>query len=343
MVETRTSRKHQKRSSKTRKFVTVILVIILLMIMGGGAYAVYVWDSLKSTANKMHFNLSGAADGQKKVSNAKPINILLLGVDQRPNDGGRSDTIIVATLNPKDHSMLLTSIPRDTRTMIAGHGAEDKINSAYAYGGINMAVKTVENFANIHIDGVTVINFQALVALVNAVGGITVNNPIDWYDEGYYKKGYHYKKGTIHLDGPQALGFVRMRHLDPMGDFGRNLRQRLVIQALLEKGTSLTSVTNMKKILNALGSNVKTSFTFDDMQNLAKNYRSARDHVYDYEVKGTDEYINSIYYLGVDQQERDKVHQMIQDEKNGTLNMKKYDNSGSGSTGSSSSSSNSQQ
>lgn len=340
MVETRSSRKKNKRSSKTKKFVTVILVIFLIFICGGGAYAIYFWNSLKTTANRMHFNLSGADQGQKKVNNAKPINILLLGVDQRPNDPGRSDTVIVATLNPKKNSMLLTSIPRDTRTMIVGHGSEDKINSAYAYGGVNMSVKTVENFANIKIDGVAVINFQALVSLVDAVGGVTVNNDISWYDEGYYKKGYHYKKGTIHLNGPQALGYVRMRHLDPRGDFGRNMRQRQVIQALMNKGTSLTSVAHMKDILDALGTNIKTSFTFGDMQNLAKNYHNSKDHVHNYEVTGTDEYLNNIYYLSVDQQERDKVHQMIEAEKNGTLKMSKYkDNSGSGSSSSSSSSS----
>ena len=327
MAETRTSRRQKKRPSKSKRIVKVILALLLVLVLGGSAYAYYFYDSLKSTANRMHLTLNGADQAQAKVNATKPINILLLGVDQRPNDPGRSDTMIVATLNPKNDSMLMTSIPRDTRTEIAGRGTMDKINAAYAYGGSKMAVKTAEKFADIKIDDVAVVNFQALEDLVDAVGGIKVNSTISWIDEGYYKKGYHYKKGEISLNGKQALGYVRMRHLDPRGDFGRNERQRKVIQAIMDKGASLTSVTHMKEILDALGSNIKTSFTFDGMKSMVQGYRNTRDHVYTYEVSGQNERINGIFYLNVPQSERDKVHQMIQDEKDGTLDMSKYDNS----------------
>jgi polyisoprenyl-teichoic acid--peptidoglycan teichoic acid transferase len=334
-MESRRDFKRQQKK-KPKRFLKIFSVIILLLVLGGGAYAYYAYDAIKATAGKMHLNLLPSSGEKTDVSNGKPINILLLGVDERPGDVGRSDTMIVVTMNPKTKSMLMTSIPRDTRTEIVGYGEQSKINSAYAHGGVGMSMKTVENFLNIKIDYVTKINMEGLVDLVDAVGGITVDNKIDWYDEGYYKKGYHYRKGKIHLDGAQALGYARMRHLDPRGDIGRNERQRQVITAIVEKGKSLTSVTHMESILNAVGKNVKTNLTFDDMKTMVGSYRQCRDHIYDYEVQGDPQMINGGSYIVVSDEEKQKVHDMIQAEKDGTLDMSKYKNTDSSTTNGSS-------
>jgi len=322
MESRRDFKRQQKRRRKSRRFLKIFITLIIILILGGGAYAYYAYDSIRETAGKMHLNIGGK--DTPVVSDGKPINVLLLGVDERPHDVGRSDTMIVMSLNPKTKSMLMMSIPRDTRTEIVGYGEQSKINSAYAHGGTTMAMKTVENFLNINIDYVVKINMEGLVDLVNAVGGITVDNKIDWYDEGYYKKGYHYKKGTIHLDGAQALGYSRMRHLDPRGDIGRNERQRQVITAIVNKGKSFTSVTHMQEILDAVGKNVKTNATFDDMKNLAAGYRQCRDHIYSYEIQGDSQMIGGGSYIVVSDEEKQKVHDMIQDELNGTLDMSKY-------------------
>lgn len=236
-----------------------------------------------------------------------------MGVDERKNDRGRSDTLIVMTLNPQKEKMQMVSIPRDTRTNIVGKGTMDKINHAYAFGGTKMAINTVEQFTGIPIDYFIRINMEALSGLVDAVGGITVDNHLDWYDEGYYKKGYHYKKGKIELDGPKALGYVRMRHLDPNGDFGRNQRERQVITAILHKATSISSVTHYQDILNTLGNNVKTNLTFQDMMNIRANYRSCLSNIENYEIKGTGQKINGIYYLIVPDEEKAKVTHMLKE------------------------------
>lgn len=85
------------------------------------------------------------------VADKKPISILLMGSDQRKDEVGRSDSLMLFTLNPKTKSMKITSIPRDSYTEIVGKGKKDKINHAYAFGGIDMAVKTVENFLNVPV------------------------------------------------------------------------------------------------------------------------------------------------------------------------------------------------
>ncbi len=327
-MRTRSDRSDLHIKKRNRRLVfTIIGAVLLVLILGVGGYMYYAYNAVKDTAKTMHIEVKSTDGGSQASVTRDPINILLLGVDKRPNDPGRSDTIIVATLNPKTKSMLLTSIPRDTRALIVGTGTTQKINAAYPIGGVEMTVNTVEHLLNIKLDYVGEINMQGMKALVDAVGGVTVDNPIDWYDEGYYKKGYHYTKGVIHLDGAQAVGYVRMRHLDPQGDFGRNLRQRLVIQAILKKAAGPSLITNLNSILNAVGTNIKTDATFAEMKTMAESYRQCRDQIYTHELHGVPQRINNLDYVVVSDQEKTKVHQMIDDEKNGTFDPTQYDGS----------------
>ncbi|WP_018662075.1 LCP family protein [Heyndrickxia acidiproducens] len=299
-----------------KKILRTCFSLIAIIIIAGGSYAYYVVHAAKKAANQMHDDASVAAGSSTSAvagsHNGQPISILMLGVDERNNDRGRSDAIMVLTLNPKKGTTQMISIPRDTRTEIAGRGTMDKINAAYTYGGTEMALKTVENFTGTPMDYYVRVNMKALEQMVDAVGGITVTNTLDWYDEGYYKKGYHYEKGKITLNGAQALGYVRMRHLDPNGDFGRNQRQRKVIEAIIHKSTSITSVARITSILNTLGDNVKTNLTFNDMLAIEKNYRTAAKNITQYEVKGTNSTLNGIYYLSVSDSERAKIKEILQ-------------------------------
>jgi len=302
-----------KRKSKAKRILLIVGIIFAILILGTGGFAYYVYHSIHKTADKVYKPLKNDKnkDLPLKKQTAPSINILLLGVDERPHDKGRSDTMIVATLNPKTQKMLMTSIPRDTRVQIPGRNGHSKINAAYAYGNEELAVETVEKIFNIDISYYVKVNMEGLRDLVDAVGGVTVNNDITWADEGFYKKGYVYKKGEIFLDGPKAIGYVRMRHKDPRGDFGRNLRQRQVIEAVLEKGMHLSSVTNMQRILNVLGDNVSTNLSFDDMKRLVTDYRGAANHITDYETKGTPKYMDGVSWVIVEDQEFQHVHDLI--------------------------------
>lgn len=321
-------------------------IILSIFILSIGGYIFYVYSQMKQTANLVykplktikidplaltapsankHSSKSIHTDSTTttKIPALKSINILILGVDQRPGDKGRSDTLMVATLNPNSHSMLLTSIPRDTRVKLPqnyNYSKNDapyasrysKINAAYAYGNETLTIQTVENYLNVPINYYVEMNMQGLSSLVEAVGGVTVKNSLDWYDEGYYKKGYHYKKGLIYLNGPKALGYVRMRHLDPNGDFGRNERQRQVVQAILDKGKSISSLTKITSILNAIGINVQTNLSFNDMKKLFSTYRQCRQNLASYEVKGTPKNVGGVSWVLVTNQEFQHVHNMIE-------------------------------
>lgn len=288
-----------------KKILISLGSIIAVLIVGIGGYAFYLYNSIKDTANKMHVSVK--TEKKPDISkNAQPISILLMGVDQRPGDNGRSDTLIAMTLNPTKQTMQMISIPRDTRTEIIDRGTINKINAAYAYGGPQMAMDTVANFTGVKMDYFIRINMEALSSLVDAVGGVTVQNDLDWTDSGF-----HYAKGQLNLNGKEALGYVRMRHQDPNGDFGRNNRQRQVIMAIIDKAASITTVTHFSQILTALGNNVTTNMTFNEMMDIQKNYRNCRNNVSEYEVKGTGTKIGGIYYLEVSPAERAKVTNML--------------------------------
>lgn len=311
----RTERKQQERQKK--KGLKIFLWILAAIFLVVGGYALYVYnqvkqtveDDIRETVESIHHQPDKAEAGEET------LNILLMGVDKREHDSGRADTLILMSLNPNTNSMQQISIPRDTYTDIIGHGTTDKINHAYAFGGTDMQVATVENFLDIELDYYVKINMEGLSELVDAVGGITVNNPIEWTDTGNdgYKKGYHYAKGPIELNGEQAMGFVRMRKQDPEGDAGRNKRQRLAIEAIIDKGASVGSVTRIDDILQVLGDNVSTNMSFDEMKNIFKNYKDTRNSQTSYQIQGSGQWIGPKWYLIVPDEEIQKVHNMIKE------------------------------
>lgn len=318
------------KQRKEKKTLKVSLFIIITLALCAGIYFLYVYNQVKDTVDEnIQETIKSIDNNPEKIKEGQePLNILLMGVDERTNDIGRADTLVVVSLNPKSDSMQLISIPRDTFTPIYGKEIEDKINHSYVHGytvnngkaeGINTSVATVENFLNIELDYYLMINMEGLPDLVDAVGGITVDNPIEWYDEGYYKKGYRYEKGNISLNGPQAISYVRMRKEDPENDFGRNKRQRLVIQGIVDKGASLGSIARIENILNTVGNNLKTNLTFEEMRNLYKKYRNTRENSVSYQIDGVSQKINGVWYVVVSEEERQKVDEMISE-----FNNKKY-------------------
>jgi polyisoprenyl-teichoic acid--peptidoglycan teichoic acid transferase len=288
-----------KRKKKSSRILKASLIMFLIFLSAGSIYAYSLYDQISETATKMHEKIdwTGTGNQEEKVEERKPISILLIGVDERKGDSGRSDSLILVTVNPEEESMKMLSIPRDTRTEIIGKGKQDKINHAYAYGGTKMTVESVENLLDLKLDYYIKVNMEALSDMVDALGGITVNNNLTWSDEGYYKQGYVYKKGEITLDGPKTLGYVRMRHLDPRGDFGRQERQRQVIDAIIDKGASPASINKIDNVLEVLGDHVKTNMTFNEMKDIQKGYIGARKNKENLEIKGQGSNIDGIYFF----------------------------------------------
>ncbi|MBT8977825.1 LCP family glycopolymer transferase [Lactobacillus delbrueckii subsp. bulgaricus] len=273
-----------------RPLPTIIGLLVTFAVMIAATWGAHAYFSLHSALVSMNGN-NGSTATSARIAAKKPISILVLGVDQGlegRNDKGNSDTIILVTVNPTTKKATMTSIPRDTLTEILGETSNTsyymfKVNSAYQFEGSSGSVKTVSAMLNVPINYYVEVNMKALESLVNALGGVDVNVPFsfsyDWCD---------FKKGKQHLDGRHAIAYARMRYDDPRGDYGRQLRQRQIIQAVVKKGLSVNGLANYQKLLKVFAKYVKTNLTFGDMTSLAINYRSAASNISSGYIQGHD-------------------------------------------------------
>lgn len=249
------------------------------------------------------------------VGELEPISVLLLGIDNgafaRGVESGRSDTIMVLTINPEDGETNIVSIPRDTYVKLHDSGEYDKINHAYAFGGIENTINTVQDYLNIPIDYYVSVNMQGLVDIIDAIGGIEVESEFafDFWDSG---QSFSFGEGTISLDGYEALGFARMRYEDPEGDTGRQKRQQKVIEGIMQKLMSLDTISNYKGVLEALGNNVKMNVSLNEMLTLQKGYLGSFDKINKIVISDIEPtYIDAIYYSVVPEETRVSISEQL--------------------------------
>lgn len=302
-------RRERKKSRKLWLKIPLIVILVLVLAIGGYAFSVYL-NAKNTVNNKMHDPVETIDTDltKKKLQDTEKINILLLGIDSEGegNQKGRSDAILVMQLDPEEDSIEIVSIPRDTRTEIVGKGMEDKINHAFAFGGAEMSVATVENFLDIEMDYYVNINMDGLVELVDELGTITIHNDIEWSD-----KGYEFPEGKLEMDGDKTKAFVRMRKKDPAGDFGRTQRQRKVIEGIINEGAQVGSVPKFSSMVDILGDNMNTNMDFDDMKVLFNSYRDTRRNVSEHMIEGTGQKIDGVYYLIVPDEEKQKARDIL--------------------------------
>jgi len=301
-MEKNMKRSKEKKSKKKLWLWIVGSLLTIFLIFIGTAYF-----TIQKTMNKINTPLLQTTDAaqleEKTVIKKEPFSVLMLGVDERKDDSGRSDTMIVITVNPEKQTMKMLSIPRDTRTEIVGHDTVDKINHAYAFGGVPMAVDTVENFLNIPIDYYVFINMEGFLQIIDTLGGVTINNDMELtYDE------YHYPKGEITLDGNEALLFSRIRYEDPRGDFGRQIRQRQIIEAVMKKASTPSTLLKATDMLTVLGDNVRMNFSVKELIQLQGIYKKMDKGIEQLSFEqGDGERINRIWYYIPNEEELQKI------------------------------------
>lgn len=297
-----------------RKLLSWISGVIGLAILGAGIYTYQVYANVSKTLSEVNQPLKrDASTGQSEdMKQGTPISILLMGADPRKEERGRSDSLMLVTLNQTEQSMKILSIPRDTYTEIVGKGVKDKINHAYAFGGVDTTVATVENFLNVPVQYYIEVNMEGFKDIVNAVGGVDVNNDLD-----FTYQGIHFEKDTLHLNGEEALAYSRMRMLDPRGDFGRQMRQRQIMQSVVKNGTNIEILSNYGTILGAIQKNVRTNLTQDEMFKIQQNYKETRNNIEEIEVNGEGQMIGDTWYYIVS----DEVRQELSKELRGQLEL----------------------
>ncbi|WP_057876385.1 LCP family protein [Liquorilactobacillus aquaticus] len=311
---------HRKKSprGKRRLICTILLSLILILFYGAAFYTYNMLGVAKETINKTfkQTNVKKSRNVSQVLKDKKPFSVLLLGTDTGDlgrSDKGRTDTIIIATVNPQTKRATLTSIPRDTQVKISGsENAYDKINSAYTIGGTAAAVKTVQNTLHVPIDFYLLVNMGGLRKVVDALGGVTVTPQLTFK----YSYANVVKGKTVKLNGQEALAYSRMRYSDPEGDYGRQKRQKQIITAIANKAASTASLANYKKILSTIEDNMQTDMTYDDMLTIETNYKSAANSIKSYVLQGTDATLNGLSYQVVSAKEKKKISNKIRNELN---------------------------
>ncbi len=303
--------KRKKRNKAMRIFWSVMAVILVAI----GGFALYEYNTVKNAADTAYRSggLGNAENGSKNsvISNSKPIAILLMGTDTGAlgrTYKGRTDSIMVAVLNPKTKKTTLVSFERDQQVNLPDYpeNSPSKLNAAYAYGNAKELAKVLKKYYNIPINAYVLINMGGLKTIVNKVVGVDIAPILSFSYEGYtFTKGK-----TTHMDGAKALAYSRMRYDDPEGDYGRQKRQRQVLSALLNKAESATTLLN-SSFISSLSKQVQTDFTFSDMTSMAKRYLAAtKDLKTDY-THGTSYMQDGVSYQKVSVSERQRISNLI--------------------------------
>lgn len=252
--------RESSRRERTRRilFYIGLIVFILAASAAAGLYAFY--------RGGVHENGEGTM-----TRLTKPVNILVMGIDQRSNDPGRTDTMLLVNLDPEDNMVRVVSLPRDTRVEIPGRSGWHKINEAMPLGGPKAAMDTASRLLGVHVSHYAVIDFDGFEKIVDTLGGVSIDveRPMR-YDDNAQNLHIRLEPGRQKLTGAQALGYVRFRN-DGLGDvsydpgadayYGRVQRQQKFLLALGEQAASVSTLWKLPTLIKELLAAVQTDVT----------------------------------------------------------------------------------
>ena len=303
--------KKEKKHSKLKVFFIIIAVILILLLIGVGIGYSFINSKLnKINYDKIDENTIEVTEGvTENLSGYR--NIVLFGIDDADGYTGRSDCIIIFSINEQTKKVKMTSIYRDTYVEVPNHGYT-KINHAYAYGGAALSMSTINRNLDLNIKEYVTINFQVVKDLVNEVGGVKISVTSA---EATQIPGIT-KAGTQTLNGEQALAYGRIRKIDT--DYQRTERMRTVIDAVFSKIKKM-SVAEMNKIADKILPELHTNITKSEITEVmtdVASYSIGESIGWPYKVNG--KMINKVWY-GVPktlEESVEKLHKDLFDEEN---------------------------
>lgn len=319
---------------KAKRITIWILMITMMLILGivGGVYT--YGNHLFNKIEKVEINKEDVGikeEVQEKLSeySGNIINIALFGIDTGDGVVGRSDSIMIATIDTTHKKLKLTSIMRDSYVEIDGHG-NDKINHAYAFGGPQLAIKTLNENFDLNIEDFAAVNFKTLPKIIDKVGGIELD--IDSEELKYinnYIRGINKENGTSaseitttglqHVNGTQALAYCRIRYTSG-GDYRRTERQREVLTEIFKKVEAMPA-TSYPSLLSDILPMLNTSLGYNEILNLGMDVLKLGDANLKLERFPLDRYsqgktINGVYYLTFNKEATvEQIHDYIFDDK----------------------------
>ena len=284
-------RSRRERHQKKKK--TSWLPIVLLL----GAFALAAVAGAIFASSSLFDDKPPEKKAARMASPDKTV-VMLMGVDEREGDVGRSDTLMIATLDAKKHKAAILSVPRDTRVKIKGHGF-DKINAAYAYGGHKLTQNTVEDLLGVEMEHYVIINVNAFTKIIDAIGGIDINvEKRMYYEDPWDDNGglvINLYPGQQHMDGKTAITYVRYR--DEEGDIGRITRQQKFMKAVMDKLTSPSIIPRIPAIIGEVVDSINTDLSVKQMIEFMAALKEAQSNGLQTEMlPGRPMYIGGVSY-----------------------------------------------
>ena len=286
-----------KKGSKIALWIIgIILGVFIIGIGGVYIYGNYMFNKVeKIEVDKNDVGITEEVEEKLSPYSNSIINIALFGVDSADASTGRSDSIIIATIDTIHKKLKLTSVMRDSYVNISGIG-NDKINHAYAFGGPQLAIKTLNENFNLNIEDFVAVNFESLPKIIDMIGGVTVDITSE---EVSHIPGIP-SAGTYNLNGAQALSYSRIRYATG-GDYVRTERQRTILTKIFEK---VLTINPMKypSLLNEVLPMVQTSLDYSKILELGTEVLKMGVTTLEQERFPLDGYcqgemINGVYYL----------------------------------------------
>ena len=291
-----------KKRSKVVLWILGVIISILLVTIGGiYSYGNHLFNKIeKIEIDKSDVGIKDEVEEKLSAYSDSVINIALFGIDAEDGGVGRSDSIIIATIDTTHKKLKLTSIMRDSYVTIEGHG-DDKINHAYAFGGPQLAIKTLNENFDLNIDDFVAVNFTTLPKIIDMLGGVTIDITSE---EVSHIPGID-TAGTYTLTGEQALAYSRIRYASG-GDYVRTDRQRTVLSKVFEKILSI-NFTQYPSLLSEILPMVQTNLDYSEILNLGNEVLKMGVTTLEQERFPRDGYcegkmIDKIYYLTFDKE-----------------------------------------
>lgn len=312
--------KKAKGSSKLSLIIKVTLLLASSFLICAATYGMYLTKKAEHVIDKTYEEIPERDIPEQREVKAEPaqdnVSILFLGIDDSDKRGqgadhSRTDALLLATLNNKSKTVKLLSIPRDSYVYIPHVKYRDKINHAHAFGGTKATIETVEELFDIPVDYYVRVNFNAFIDVVDALGGIEAEVPykLNELDEND-KRTINLQPGLQTLNGREALALARTRKLD--SDLERGKRQQEIIKAIAAKAGSFTSITKYDAVLEAVGNNMKTNMTFDEMKSFISYLSNGMPRIDALTLEGYDDKVNGIYYYKLKNEPLEEMKNILQ-------------------------------
>lgn len=306
------------RKTKAQKRKTLLKGLALLLIsllICFSAYGIYLVKKAQSAVDTAYEPAGNANEHVEPLTDN--ISILFIGVDDSAERGQsdnniRSDALILATLNNKDKSIKLVSIPRDTYTYIPDKGREDKITHAYALNGPSSTIESVEQLLEVPVDYYLRMNFDAFIEVVDALGGIKAEVPYDIteQDENDSQNAIELKEGIQFLNGSEALALARTRHYD--NDIERGKRQQMILESIMNRALSVGSISKYGDVFEAVGDNMKTDLSFGNISALFEYAKNGKPDIETITLDGYDDMSTGIYYWKLKEESLEELQDVLQ-------------------------------